>query len=67
MTIKPKRESQNMETKIDIKKTTLLVIDIQNDLIKVKEEYSNLNTINMAKGGHSLLKCLLVKYKKVNR
>ena len=30
-----------LETKIDIKKTALLVIDMQNDLVKVKEELFN--------------------------
>jgi len=39
-----------LETKIDVKKTALLLIDVQNDLVKIKEERSNLSKVNMAKG-----------------
>ena len=38
-----------LETKIDVEKTALLVIDMQNDLVKEKEEPYNLTTL-MAEG-----------------
>ena len=40
-----------LETKVDVKKAALLVIDVQNDLVKVKEEpFNGVNKMAEAKG-----------------